>query len=115
MEASTYIPMDRRQALARGRALPDRAEGTALVADISGFTPLTDALVRELGATYHSDVGSLRRLAPYILMECTGVPAVIRDCLGATAAAGIVCLTGVTEPGSKRSNTRSSRASTTER
>ena len=57
------------------------------------------ALVRELGGTYHSDVGTLRRLAPDILMECTGVPAVIRDCLGATAAAGIVCLTGVTEPG----------------
>src|SRR5215207_2461476 len=49
MEASIYIPMDRRQALARGRALPDRARGAALVADISGFTPLTDALVRELG------------------------------------------------------------------
>src|SRR5262249_38664388 len=38
-------------------------------------------------------------LAPDIVIECTGVPAVIRDCLGATAAAGIVCLTGVTEPG----------------
>jgi threonine dehydrogenase-like Zn-dependent dehydrogenase len=56
------------------------------------------ALVRDLGATYHSDVESLRRLAPDIVMECTGVPAVIRDCLGATAASGIVCLTGVTEP-----------------
>jgi glucose 1-dehydrogenase len=57
------------------------------------------ALVRELGGTYHSDIGTLRQLAPDVLMECTGVPAVIRDCLGATAAAGIVCLTGVTEPG----------------
>jgi threonine dehydrogenase-like Zn-dependent dehydrogenase len=33
------------------------------------------------------------------LLECTGAPAVIRDCLGATAPAGIVCLTGVGEPG----------------
>lgn len=44
-----YIPMDRRQALAAGRDLPDRAEGSSLFADISGFTPLTEALVNELG------------------------------------------------------------------
>ncbi len=42
------------------------------------------ALVRDLGATYHSDAGSLGRMAPDILMECSGVPKVIRDCLGAT-------------------------------
>ncbi|MCA9970512.1 MAG: tetratricopeptide repeat protein [Anaerolineales bacterium] len=47
--ASAYIPMDRRQALAQGRALPERSEGTVLFADISGFTPLTEALARELG------------------------------------------------------------------
>jgi threonine dehydrogenase-like Zn-dependent dehydrogenase len=57
------------------------------------------ALVHDLGATYHSDAGSLDRFIPDILMECTGAPAVIRDCLGATAAAGIVCLTGVGAPG----------------
>jgi class 3 adenylate cyclase/tetratricopeptide (TPR) repeat protein len=44
-----YIPMDRRQALAHGQTLPDRAAGAALFADVSGFTPLTEALVRELG------------------------------------------------------------------
>ena len=44
-----YIPMDRRQALARGATLPDRDQGAALFADISGFTPLTETLVRELG------------------------------------------------------------------
>jgi glucose 1-dehydrogenase len=58
-----------------------------------------EAIVRDLGATYHSDAGSLANLAPDILMECTGAPAVIRDCLAATAPAGIVCLTGVTELG----------------
>jgi threonine dehydrogenase-like Zn-dependent dehydrogenase len=58
-----------------------------------------EAIVRDLGASYHSDAGSLAELAPDILMECTGAPAVIRDCLAATAPAGIVCLTGVTEPG----------------
>jgi adenylate cyclase len=49
MEASVYIPMDRRHAIAHGAELPDRTTGAALFADISGFTPLTDALVRELG------------------------------------------------------------------
>ncbi len=44
-----YIPMDRRQALARGAQLPERSSGAALFADISGFTPLTEALVRVLG------------------------------------------------------------------
>jgi threonine dehydrogenase-like Zn-dependent dehydrogenase len=62
----------------------------------SGPKPI---VTRDLGATYHSDVASLKHLAPDILIECTGVPAVIRDCLGATGAGGIVCLTGVTEPG----------------
>jgi predicted ATPase/class 3 adenylate cyclase len=46
---SIYIPMDRRQALAHGRSLPERVQGAALFADISGFTPLTETLARELG------------------------------------------------------------------
>jgi class 3 adenylate cyclase len=52
--------MDRRQALAKGLPLPDRAEGAAVFADISGFTSLTEALARDLGPqrgaeelTYH--------------------------------------------------------------
>ena len=44
-----YLPMDRRHAMATGRTLPYTARGAALFADISGFTPLTEALVRELG------------------------------------------------------------------
>src|SRR5512134_598307 len=44
-----YIPEDRLLALLRKQDLPDRAWGAALFADISGFTPLTEALVRELG------------------------------------------------------------------
>jgi glucose 1-dehydrogenase len=60
-----------------------------------------EALTRDLGGSYHSDAESLRRLSPDILIECTGVPAVIRDCLGATGPSGIVCLTGVTEPGKR--------------
>jgi class 3 adenylate cyclase len=46
---AVYVPMDRRQALARGGELPEHTRGAALVADISGFTPLTEALARELG------------------------------------------------------------------
>ncbi|MEA2484465.1 MAG: hypothetical protein QOC55_2412, partial [Thermoleophilaceae bacterium] len=44
-----YIPGDRRRALARGEDLPELTHGAALFADISGFTPLTEALARELG------------------------------------------------------------------
>ncbi len=46
---STYIPMDRRQAFVQNRELPDRVLGAALFADISGFTPLTEELVLDLG------------------------------------------------------------------
>jgi CheY-like chemotaxis protein len=46
---AVYVPMDRRLALARGAELPEHTRGAALVADISGFTPLTEALARELG------------------------------------------------------------------
>jgi predicted ATPase/class 3 adenylate cyclase len=46
---SAYIPIDRRQALARGQNLPDRTSGAALFADISGFTPLTEALLKAYG------------------------------------------------------------------
>jgi class 3 adenylate cyclase/tetratricopeptide (TPR) repeat protein len=45
-----YMPRDRRRALAEGRELPDRVQGAALFADISGFTPLTEALAEELGS-----------------------------------------------------------------
>lgn len=47
--ASAYIPIDRRQAMLSGEDLPERTTGAALFADISGFTPLTEALERELG------------------------------------------------------------------
>jgi glucose 1-dehydrogenase len=57
-----------------------------------------EAIVRDLGAVYHTDASTLERLSPDVLMECTGAATVIRDCLGAGAPGGIVCLTGVTEP-----------------
>jgi predicted ATPase/class 3 adenylate cyclase len=46
---AAYVPIDRRRALARGKDLPGHTSGAVLFADISGFTPLTEALARELG------------------------------------------------------------------
>ena len=49
MNLHTYLPQDRLRALARGETLPDRTQGSALFADISGFTPLTETLRVALG------------------------------------------------------------------
>lgn len=46
---TVYLPADRRRALAQGIDLPDQTTGSALFADISGFTPLTEALTRTYG------------------------------------------------------------------
>jgi predicted ATPase/class 3 adenylate cyclase len=51
-----YLPQDRRQALARGAALPDRTVGTALYVDVVGFTSFTEALVRLHGPRRGADV-----------------------------------------------------------
>ena len=57
-------------------------------------------MVRSLGAVYHvGDLGSTAVSSRTCLMECSGAPSVVRDVLGSTAASGIVCLVGVTEPG----------------
>jgi predicted ATPase/class 3 adenylate cyclase len=45
----TYLPEDRLRALIRGDALPSRTHGSAIFADISGFTPLTEKLTQTLG------------------------------------------------------------------
>ncbi|MGB1250651.1 MAG: tetratricopeptide repeat protein [Candidatus Promineifilaceae bacterium] len=49
VDLNAFIPIDRRHALSRGEQLPNRTQGTALFADISGFTPLTGALAAEFG------------------------------------------------------------------
>jgi class 3 adenylate cyclase len=58
-----YIPVDRRQAMARlptgrarGQDLPDRTTGASLFADISGFSSLTEALVKALGPKRAAEV-----------------------------------------------------------
>ncbi|MCE7987412.1 MAG: hypothetical protein DYG89_40105 [Caldilinea sp. CFX5] len=53
--AAAYIARDRRRALASGASLPEATIGATLFADISGFTPLTTALVRSYGARRGAD------------------------------------------------------------
>jgi hypothetical protein len=47
---STYLAQDRLRALAHYEMLPDHTSGSALFADISGFTPLTEKLTQQFGA-----------------------------------------------------------------
>jgi glucose 1-dehydrogenase len=58
-------------------------------------TGLKPELVRALGATYHTgrviDLG----FEPDVIIECTGVGAVIADSIHKIGAGGVVCLTGV--------------------
>jgi len=54
-DPEAYIARDRRRALVEHRGIPDRVRGAALFADISGFTPLTEALTEELGSQRGSE------------------------------------------------------------
>ena len=61
---------------------------------------LKPALVADLGATYHAgdsigDIGC----KPDIIIECTGAGPLVMQAMLNTAAAGIVCLTGVSSGG----------------
>jgi glucose 1-dehydrogenase len=56
-------------------------------------------LARDLGATYH--VGDLGKLAPDVVIECTGAGKVVLDAMSRTAPDGIVCLAGVSSGGRK--------------
>src|SRR5947209_3114697 len=44
-----FVALDRAQALATSRPLPTHAAGAALLADLGGFTPLTEAFSAALG------------------------------------------------------------------
>lgn len=54
-QPEAYIARDRRHALADRIEMADRVRGSALFADISGFTPLTEALANELGSQRGSE------------------------------------------------------------
>jgi class 3 adenylate cyclase/tetratricopeptide (TPR) repeat protein len=66
-----YIPGDRRRALGTGRGMPVQVLGAGLFADISGFTPLTEALSEELGSHRASEVltGHLNRVFHAVIAE----------------------------------------------
>ncbi|MEM7347496.1 MAG: adenylate/guanylate cyclase domain-containing protein, partial [Chloroflexota bacterium] len=48
-QGKVYIPMDWRHSIASNTTLPSEQTGSTLFADISGFTPLTEAFALELG------------------------------------------------------------------
>ncbi len=52
---ASYLPADRLRALAAGATLPDKTQGAALFADVSGFTSLTTALTSEMGPRRSSE------------------------------------------------------------
>ncbi|HVT68544.1 MAG TPA: glucose 1-dehydrogenase [Trebonia sp.] len=64
-------------------------------------TGLKPRLVADLGAQYHA--GDVEKVAgatdPEIIVEATGVPAVVFDAMRYNAKVGIVCLTGVSPTG----------------
>ncbi len=74
---AAYIPEDRRRALANGATLPSCAEGSVLFADISGFTPLTEAMAQRLGPKRGAEV--LTRLLNEVY---TGLIAAVQRCGG---------------------------------
>lgn len=56
MTLHTYLPQDRLRAIANNTPLPDRTSGSALFADISGFTALTESLREAFGARQGAEV-----------------------------------------------------------
>jgi len=77
-------------------ALIGKARGLEVhVADRNKDGP-KPALIRELGATHHTSLDDIDKIQPDIVMECTGAAVVVRDLLGRTAPAGILCLLSVT-------------------
>lgn len=48
-ELEAFLPIDRRYALAYGEDIPGQMSGTLVFADVSGFTPLMESYVSDLG------------------------------------------------------------------
>jgi threonine dehydrogenase-like Zn-dependent dehydrogenase len=60
------------------------------------------ALVRDLGAQYHSDGIENLGVRPDLAVECTGVAPVVLGSIETVRPNGITCLTGVSSPGRSR-------------
>ncbi len=58
-------------------------------------------LVRDLGATYHTDSLPESGVSGDVLVECTGVTSVVLDAMSCGGLDAITCLTGVSTPGSR--------------
>lgn len=52
------------RSLLQGEPLPERATGAALFADLSGFTPITNALTQALGARHGAETLTARATSP---------------------------------------------------
>jgi glucose 1-dehydrogenase len=61
------------------------------------------ALVKELGAAYHTGAVTDLGMSPDIVVECTGVVPLIQQAAGAVSPGGIICLTGVGSPSTSTS------------
>ena len=77
MALHTYLPQDRLRAIAKHISLPDRTSGSALFADISGFTALTESLRESLGARQGAEeltkqLGSVYSLLIAEIEKCGG-------------------------------------------
>lgn len=79
-----YLPEDRLHAIAQGSELPERAYGSALFADISGFTPLAEALTSALGPRAGVDA-----LTDYINAVYTALTSVVAKWHGS-----VICFSG---------------------
>ena len=56
-------------------------------------------LVRDLGASYHTGGVTDALEDPDVVIECTGVPALVFDAMTNVGTGGVVCLTGVSSGG----------------
>jgi len=78
---SSFLPMDRRQALAANRSLPDRTQGAVLRTDLCGYTALTSAFVAPLGAQRGGET-LFRALAPVFAAQIALIHAYRGSILG---------------------------------
>ncbi len=71
--------------------------------DVTVIDRVTDGvkpdLVRQLGATYHTGTIESAGDPPDIVIECTGVAALVFDAMEHLGPGGVVCLTGVSSGG----------------
>ncbi|HMA37343.1 MAG TPA: hypothetical protein VKY74_23020, partial [Chloroflexia bacterium] len=78
---SSFIPMDRRQALAQDSALPEQTHGAALLSDLAGYTALSSAFIAAHGPERGGEA-LFRALAPVFDAQVEAVHAYAGSVLG---------------------------------